>query len=84
MLGLMQGVSNPCVNRVSRQSIKVVEVIGFDGLPFDSEFLEYALDYFVGLERIVLSRYVKTDTEAKERALAFKSRASPAIDFVII
>ncbi|CAN0892195.1 F-box/LRR-repeat protein At3g03360 [Linum grandiflorum] len=42
------------VVKVGRDSIKVVEVVGFPGYELDCEFLEYVMEYFVGLERIVI------------------------------
>ncbi|CAN1175883.1 Putative F-box/LRR-repeat protein At5g25860 [Linum perenne] len=40
--------------KLSRESIKVVEIVGFRGFVVDREFVEYVLEYFVGLERIVI------------------------------
>ncbi|CAN0892201.1 Putative F-box protein At3g58860 [Linum grandiflorum] len=42
------------VVKVRRDSIKVVEVFGFRGYKIDCKFMEYVLEYFVGLERIVI------------------------------
>ncbi|CAN0892250.1 Aspartate--tRNA ligase 2, cytoplasmic [Linum grandiflorum] len=42
------------VVKVRRDSIKVVEVAGFRGYVVEYEFVEYVMEYFVGLERIVI------------------------------
>ncbi|CAI0395801.1 unnamed protein product [Linum tenue] len=88
-------VLKPSVVRVGHESIKAVEIIGFKGYPVDCEFMEYVLECFVGMERIVVDRSNPTGgmpnipcsekqlEEARQCALKFKSRASPAIDFVV-
>ncbi|CAN1181024.1 Putative F-box/FBD/LRR-repeat protein At5g56810 [Linum perenne] len=43
-------------DRVYRDSIKVVEIINFNGYDVDCEFVEYVMEYFTGLERIVIER----------------------------
>ncbi|CAN1235084.1 F-box/LRR-repeat protein 13 [Linum perenne] len=42
--------------KLRRESIKVVEIVGFKGYLVDYKFVKYVLKYFVGLERIVLDR----------------------------
>ncbi|CAN0892169.1 Serine/threonine-protein kinase STY17, partial [Linum grandiflorum] len=42
------------VVKVHRDSIKVVEVVGFRGYDIEYEFMEYVIEYFVGLEKIVI------------------------------
>ncbi|CAN1233509.1 hypothetical protein LINPERPRIM_LOCUS3931 [Linum perenne] len=42
------------------------------------------MDYFVGLERIVIDRGLTTPISAKEMALDLKSKASPTIEFIVI
>ncbi|CAI0469442.1 unnamed protein product, partial [Linum tenue] len=84
----------PVVNKVKRTSIKEVEIVGFNGFYLDCEFVEYAFEYFIGMEKLVLDRgltipgfggtYNRFCTEqqaqiAKERALEFKSRAPPTL-----
>ncbi|CAL1363024.1 unnamed protein product [Linum trigynum] len=39
-----------------RPSIKVVEIVGFSGFEMESDFVEYVMEYFVGLERLVIDR----------------------------
>ncbi|CAN1244181.1 hypothetical protein LINPERPRIM_LOCUS5974 [Linum perenne] len=46
------------VEKVCRESIKVVEIIDFNGYDLEYEFVEYVLEYFTGLERIVIEREV--------------------------
>ncbi|CAN1730568.1 Putative F-box/LRR-repeat protein At3g28410, partial [Linum perenne] len=42
--------------KTKRESIKVVEFAGFIGYSSEVHFVKYAMDYFVGLERIVIDR----------------------------
>ncbi|CAI0395996.1 unnamed protein product [Linum tenue] len=80
----MEVCSTPDVARVGRESIKTVEIIGFNGFPIECEFIEYVLECFVGMERIVLHLDNKNQVEeARSCALEFKARASPAIEFVV-
>ncbi|CAL1403942.1 unnamed protein product [Linum trigynum] len=88
----------PLVTGGSRESIKVVEIFGFNGYRSSRELMEYLLRCFVGVERIVVrinsssvGRHQKifpyTDEEVEETrklALEFQSKALPAIDYVII
>ncbi|CAN1179903.1 Putative F-box protein At3g58860 [Linum perenne] len=88
-----------------RESVKVVEISGFSGYEMEVEFVEYVMEYFVGLERIKIDRSLTTlicDDDplnvymgknrcrgkqarmAKDIALEFKSKASPAIEFIVI
>ncbi|CAN0892093.1 hypothetical protein LINGRAHAP2_LOCUS17350 [Linum grandiflorum] len=81
-----------------RDSIKVVEVVGFRGYDIDYEFMEYVIEYFVGLEKIVINwsttsfikgkrinrRSKEQLCEAEKRALELKSRASPTVEFLVI
>ncbi|CAI0395746.1 unnamed protein product [Linum tenue] len=79
------GMLKPRVDRVVRESIKTVEIIGFKGYPIDCEFMEYVLECFTGMERILVDHgSEKRANEARKRALEFQSRVSPSIDFVII
>ncbi|CAL1368965.1 unnamed protein product [Linum trigynum] len=77
-------ILHPNVDRVSRESIRVVEISGFRGCWTDSHFVQYVLGYFVGLERIVVHCNNTAGYVAKQQAREFKSRVSPAIDFVIM
>ncbi|CAI0469532.1 unnamed protein product [Linum tenue] len=88
------------VNKVKRTSIKEVEIVGFNGFDLDCEFVEYAFEYFIGLERFAIDRgltipdfcgvhnWFCTEEQAhiaKERALEFKTRTPPTLlEFVII
>ncbi|CAN0928578.1 Protein TRACHEARY ELEMENT DIFFERENTIATION-RELATED 6 [Linum grandiflorum] len=86
------------VVKVRRDSIKVVEVVGFRGYIMEYEFLEYVMEYFVGLERIVIDwstasvfhgRTVRRCSEeeareAEKRALELKSRAPATVEFLVI
>ncbi|CAN0892369.1 hypothetical protein LINGRAHAP2_LOCUS17498 [Linum grandiflorum] len=42
------------VIKLRLDNVKVVEVVGFGGYKVEYEFLEYVMEYFVGLERIVI------------------------------
>ncbi|CAN0890221.1 F-box/FBD/LRR-repeat protein At1g13570 [Linum grandiflorum] len=54
---------------VCRESIKVVEIVDFNGYDLDREFVLYVFEYFTGLERIVIStevwraEYYRRDSE---------------------
>ncbi|CAN0903035.1 Putative F-box protein At1g49610 [Linum grandiflorum] len=85
------------VVKVCRNSIKVVEVVGFRGCKMEYEFMEYVMEYFVGLERIVIdwstTSFVGDDLwplnlgvarNAKKRALKLKSQAPPTVEFLLI
>ncbi|CAN0923920.1 F-box/FBD/LRR-repeat protein At5g53840 [Linum grandiflorum] len=85
------------VVKVCRNSIKVVEVVGFRGCNMEYEFLEYVMEYFVGLERIVINWSTTSFVDynlwpidlgvacdAEKRALELKSRAPPTVEFLLI
>ncbi|CAN1234821.1 hypothetical protein LINPERPRIM_LOCUS4324 [Linum perenne] len=77
------------VDKSERESIKSVEFVGFRGGFSEREFVKYVMQYFVGLERIkIVINHVpwtmKHPDVAKESALEFKSKASPAVEFVLI
>ncbi|CAN0892116.1 F-box/LRR-repeat protein At3g03360 [Linum grandiflorum] len=85
------------VVKVHRDSIKVLEVDGFCGYDVEYEFMEYVIEYFVGLEKIVIdwsktsfsdSMYCiyceKTRCEAEKQVLELKSRAAPTVEFLVI
>ncbi|CAN0928311.1 hypothetical protein LINGRAHAP2_LOCUS36411 [Linum grandiflorum] len=42
------------VVKLRRNSVKVVEVVGFRGRELDSEFMDYVFEYFGGLETIII------------------------------
>ncbi|CAN1826661.1 F-box/FBD/LRR-repeat protein At1g13570 [Linum perenne] len=42
------------VEKECRESIKVVEMIDFNGYEIECEFIKYVLKYFIGLEKIVI------------------------------
>ncbi|CAL1362962.1 unnamed protein product [Linum trigynum] len=44
--------------KMQRESIKVVEIIGFRGFSIECELVEYVMEYFVALERMVVDRAV--------------------------
>ncbi|CAN1233503.1 Putative F-box/LRR-repeat protein At5g02700 [Linum perenne] len=46
--------------KTTRESIKVVEIVGFSGYAREVNFVNYVMDYFVGLERIVIDRGLTT------------------------
>ncbi|CAN1176647.1 Putative F-box/LRR-repeat protein At5g38386 [Linum perenne] len=46
--------------KTTRESIKVVEIVGFSGYTREVNFVNYVMDYFVGLERIVIDRGLTT------------------------
>ncbi|CAN1181015.1 Putative F-box/LRR-repeat protein At5g02700 [Linum perenne] len=58
--------------KVCRDSIKVVEIINFNGYDVDYEFVEYVIEYFTGLERIVIEREVWKSKCYELRAEAMK------------
>ncbi|CAN0905252.1 hypothetical protein LINGRAHAP2_LOCUS23559 [Linum grandiflorum] len=85
------------VVKVCRNSIKVVEVVGFRGCNMEYEFMEYVMEYFIGLERIVINwsttSFINDDLslydlgvacDAEKRALELKSRAPPTVEFLVI
>ncbi|CAN0892111.1 Putative F-box protein At3g58860 [Linum grandiflorum] len=92
------GLPRVDVVKVSRDSIKVVEVVGFRGYVLEYKFMEYAMEYFVGLERIVIYKWSgsvvhgdkarrwseEVGRKAEKRASELKSRAPPTIEFLII
>ncbi|CAN1174757.1 F-box/FBD/LRR-repeat protein At5g53840 [Linum perenne] len=51
---------NVNVAKSTRASIKVVEIIGFNGYRMECDFMKYVLEYFVGLEKVVLERGLTT------------------------
>ncbi|CAN0892162.1 F-box/LRR-repeat protein At3g03360 [Linum grandiflorum] len=67
------------VVKVGRNSIKVVEVVGFRGYAVEYEFMEYVMEYFVGLERIVIdwstTSFISEDTSIRHmiRIMSFRS-----------
>ncbi|CAN1327034.1 hypothetical protein LINPERPRIM_LOCUS34031 [Linum perenne] len=85
-------------SKIVRKSVKVVEISGFSGYELEVEFVEYVMKYFVCLERIKIDRCLTTLISdlaknrcsekqarmAKDIALEFKSKASPAIEFIVI
>ncbi|CAN1730670.1 F-box protein At5g03100 [Linum perenne] len=86
---LYKGVVQVDVDKSERESIKSVEFVGFRGGFSEREFVKYVMQYFVGLERIkIVINHVpwtmKHPDVAKESALEFKSKASPAVEFVLI
>ncbi|CAI0625581.1 unnamed protein product [Linum tenue] len=91
--------------KMTRESIKVVEIVGFRGYEMDCQLVEYIMEYFVGLKRIVIDRAIETPffydewlfggkkikactqadaDDAEKLALGFKSRAPPALEFIVI
>ncbi|CAN1234784.1 Putative F-box/LRR-repeat protein At5g25860 [Linum perenne] len=77
------------VDKREQDSIKLVEIVEFTGCFREREIVEYAMQYFLGLEkiRIVMDRERRTEEQAyfAERvALELKSKASPAVEFTII
>ncbi|CAN1174733.1 Putative F-box/LRR-repeat protein At3g42770 [Linum perenne] len=48
------------VDKKTRESIKVVEIFGFSGYDMECELIDYVMEYFVGLEKIVLDRGLTT------------------------
>ncbi|CAL1362919.1 unnamed protein product [Linum trigynum] len=44
----MEECPTPDVARVGRESIKTVEIIGFNGFPIECEFIDYVLECFLG------------------------------------
>ncbi|CAI0395575.1 unnamed protein product, partial [Linum tenue] len=89
-----KGMQERNVVEGSHESIKVVEIIGFNGYPASCRLMEHILDCCVRVERIVLRINSSSILisgggneqveEARKRALEFRSEASPAIDFVIV
>ncbi|CAN1234798.1 Putative F-box/LRR-repeat protein At5g25860, partial [Linum perenne] len=81
---------NPVVANVDkreRENIKVVEITGFRGCFREREFVEYMIQYFIGLERIKIVidwNQCTEDDVPKVAVLKFKSKASPAVEFVVI
>ncbi|CAN1327037.1 Putative F-box protein At5g38390 [Linum perenne] len=72
-------------SKIVRKSVKVVEISGFSGYELEVEFVEYVMKYFVCLERIKINRCSEKQARmAKDIALEFKSKASPAIEFIVI
>ncbi|CAI0552231.1 unnamed protein product [Linum tenue] len=81
-----------------RESIKVVEIVGFSGYHVDCEFVDYVLEHYVGLETIVIDRGLTTPFKgrltnycseeqaniARKLALELKSKASRSVEFVVI
>ncbi|CAI0459290.1 unnamed protein product [Linum tenue] len=80
------------------EGIKVVEVVGFSGYHVDCEFVDYVLEHFVGLERMVIDRGLTTPfrgelknncskkqaKKARKLALKYKSKASASLEFLVI
>ncbi|CAN1244196.1 F-box/FBD/LRR-repeat protein At1g13570, partial [Linum perenne] len=81
------------VEKECRESIKVVEMIDFNGYEIECEFIKYVLKYFIGLEKIVIDggfnrellTYYEVDLEEiKKCALDLKSLAHPRVEFVLL
>ncbi|CAN1244167.1 hypothetical protein LINPERPRIM_LOCUS5971 [Linum perenne] len=67
-----------------QESVKVVEISGFRGFEMECEFVEYVLECMVHLEKIVVHYYDNEPQKSKERALELKSKAPPAVDFIVV
>ncbi|CAN1181010.1 Putative F-box protein At3g58860 [Linum perenne] len=83
------------VDKMIQESVKVVEISGFRGFEMECEFVEYVLECMVHLEKIVVhvgslpgdsfvNYYDNEPQKSKERALELKSKAPPAVDFIVV
>ncbi|CAN1826664.1 hypothetical protein LINPERHAP1_LOCUS31658 [Linum perenne] len=75
------------VEKVCRESIKVVEIIDFNGYEIECEFIKYVFKYFTGLEKIIIDGGFSRDMEVnleeiRKCALGLKSLAHPRVEFV--
>ncbi|CAN1826632.1 F-box/FBD/LRR-repeat protein At1g13570 [Linum perenne] len=83
------------VDKMIQESVQVVEISGFRGFEMECEFVEYVLECMVHLEKIVVhvgslpgdsfvNYYDNEPQKSKERALELKSKAPPAVDFIVV